>query len=585
MSGLPLAPSMERSASVTQSYAFAQHADIVGANSSTGGDNSTHILAQQSSGSTQITATISSNLSKPPAIVNQAEQSRKADLLQGVLRKFKGSLPQARAEELEELMIAMSKPGAISNQTMPQLRTILGAELYQKLLNEIQTLSTSSSSLPHTTPQVQSVSTNNLPVGIMPQHKLKQPLVSSLGTIRPGVPTQQQQQQQQQQMNVATPKNLINRSPLVNPLKHSNPSPAEEQSAAKRQRLATSSADSILPQNKVTFSKSSASSTTKEDEEDEAGGDDGESQNVKALMDVTKIAGVDLKQETVLGTHEDDNDNTPVTIVPEPTFLHIDFLKTAVHKIARDQRVSKVDEDIYSFLSLAVQERMRGIIEQLVVASNHRLEVVKDNLTTTTNFDPRRALNLIVRKEKEIRERKEQEEKDRQLQEAKRLEALAKKDGNNPAYAQAKENLKRISSEGEEFRKQQATNTTALQAIGERKKTPAVRVLSTSIPLNGASSSRLTNAQLTQLAELTQLNVTGTLTPAQQSDLAWLQSLTSRGPTLPPSTVTTPQLRQIERLITKKDLLFFASIDPFLRHSRRVILQQWKKKKGENSGE
>ncbi|KAH8551774.1 transcription initiation factor TFIID component TAF4 family-domain-containing protein [Umbelopsis sp. PMI_123] len=95
------------------------------------------------------------------------------------------------------------------------------------------------------------------------------------------------------------------------------------------------------------------------------------------LTDVMGYAGVDLKEEaeqslshgdSATGTMTDGIDRTKLQ-----QFINMAMLKVVVGKIAGKSSIKDISPDFLSYLALATQNRVRGLVEQMVKASKHRV--------------------------------------------------------------------------------------------------------------------------------------------------------------------------------------------------------------------
>ena len=154
--------------------------------------------------------------------------------------------------------------------------------------------------------------------------------------------------------------------------------------------------------------------------------------------------------------------------------INTSLLKDRVTAILTKSNISSVDEGYYDCLKMALQERLRFVVGELVAISKKRKS---DN--TSTNFkciltsDTKNALREIEKEEREHAQIREAEEKQRILAAAKN----AKKDKKENKVLQDK--LNKVVREEEARR----TNDTALLAIGNiRVKKKSTRGRGTSTP-------------------------------------------------------------------------------------------------------
>ncbi|ORX92250.1 hypothetical protein K493DRAFT_285922 [Basidiobolus meristosporus CBS 931.73] len=99
-----------------------------------------------------------------------------------------------------------------------------------------------------------------------------------------------------------------------------------------------------------------------------------------ALTDVMGYAGVDLKEESdnILRDSETMNKhNGQGALETDQTktqdFMSLTVLKKIVGKIAEPHRLTGIDPDFMVYLALAAQERLKSLVEQMIVASKHRV--------------------------------------------------------------------------------------------------------------------------------------------------------------------------------------------------------------------
>ncbi|KAI9496379.1 transcription initiation factor TFIID component TAF4 family-domain-containing protein [Zychaea mexicana] len=94
------------------------------------------------------------------------------------------------------------------------------------------------------------------------------------------------------------------------------------------------------------------------------------------LTDVMGYAGVDLREEE---QHFMKDGEMTGGVLPDGVdrsktqeFMNPELLKERVLELAKPFALGKLDSDFVSYLALATQERLRGLVEHMVVASKHR---------------------------------------------------------------------------------------------------------------------------------------------------------------------------------------------------------------------
>ncbi|KAI9199606.1 transcription initiation factor TFIID component TAF4 family-domain-containing protein [Polychytrium aggregatum] len=108
--------------------------------------------------------------------------------------------------------------------------------------------------------------------------------------------------------------------------------------------------------------------------------------DVEGMMDATSYGGVDMKmeEEDIMrgieqkmsvsgGLLQPTGYRTGVDRARQQRFLNIHGLKRVVEAIAKKHSIAKVDEEYLVYLALALQERLKGLIEKTIMAAKHRV--------------------------------------------------------------------------------------------------------------------------------------------------------------------------------------------------------------------
>ncbi|KYQ93131.1 hypothetical protein DLAC_05760 [Tieghemostelium lacteum] len=213
--------------------------------------------------------------------------------------------------------------------------------------------------------------------------------------------------------------------------------------------------------------------------------DNFEKQNIKDLNDVTKIAMIDMKNETdhfLPDFGEEDENYTPEA---EPLFLNSLPLRKKLCSVANRNGIKIQEENsLAEFLSLACQDYLRNVLEFLVKTCQQRLELQKEDLPTAITSDVKKKLQLIEKREKDERLRREAEENEKILQEAKKQEQMSKKKYEEKTPLATREKLAKAKMEEEENKRALAANNTAMVALGNvvrKKSTPLMSKTSHSL--------------------------------------------------------------------------------------------------------
>lgn len=324
--------------------------------------------------------------------------------------------------------------------------------------------------------------------------------------------------------------------------------------------------------------------------------------NVKDITDVTRMAGFNLKEETasLLPTYStaggEERAHAPDEV--QSPFINKGALHKKVTEIAAKHGIKKVSEELYEFLALAAQNRLRDVVDELGNISKQRLDFYKDEMKIEITSDPRKQLKLIEKREKEEKERRDAEEKERALKDKKMDPEKKKSD-------QAR-------LEEEEKIRTRTANLTALQAIGDVRPRRAMQGGTPTAPGGAAGGAGrggapglglppdlrapLFNKQmLDQLTALQKLKAASQLTPQQAQQLEQLLNQLRRmqqfkqladqlagrkvpmmlDPKTGRLTVATgalqPRSRFDTRVITMKDLEFYLlHKDPHTKYSKLV---------------
>ncbi|ESO03273.1 hypothetical protein HELRODRAFT_191983 [Helobdella robusta] len=273
------------------------------------------------------------------------------------------------------------------------------------------------------------------------------------------------------------------------------------------------------------------------------------------INDVATMGGVNLNEETrnilsvtsILSTGQ-------LRSCTEESFLDQHLLSKFVSTIAQRKGLSTVQPDSINMLSMAVKEKLKTILEQLSVLSEHRTEIYKNEKLLTLKSEVKRQMKFrqeIARLEGErVREIESQ---------AIMKAAKSRTKTDDPDQLKKKELAKKQQMQEMEDKRKEQSNITALAAIGPRKQR-SFTILPDSLLASSASSSSnhhiLTNNSVGSTGGL--LNVSGVLNNGNVLG----GSFSLPGQTLP--------LRNRVKRATSKDLLYIMQQDK--RLSRSALL-------------
>ncbi|KAF5955518.1 hypothetical protein HYC85_008374 [Camellia sinensis] len=139
-------------------------------------------------------------------------------------------------------------------------------------------------------------------------------------------------------------------------------------------------------------------------------------QSIEQLNDVTAVSGVNLREEEeqlLSGPKEDirvsEASRRVVQDEEEKLILQKIPLKKKLAKIMSKCGVKNISNDVDQCLSLCVEERMRGLISNLIRLSKQRVDIEKPRHQTLITSDVRQQIMAMNRKAKEERDKKQAE--------------------------------------------------------------------------------------------------------------------------------------------------------------------------------
>ncbi|CAO3591950.1 unnamed protein product [Absidia cylindrospora] len=174
---------------------------------------------------------------------------------------------------------------------------------------------------------------------------------------------------------IATPEFKQPDAPVAQGLQMPRSSSSSSKQSSNSNIATPSSSFTTIAPTAQSAATSSSSATT-------SGGGGGGGDNridYDAITDVMGYAGVDLKEEvehfmkdggdTVGGIPVDGVDRSK-----SQDFMNGRLLQQVVTKLAKPLAINHVDPDVVAYLSLATQDRLRGLVADMVKASKHRVE-------------------------------------------------------------------------------------------------------------------------------------------------------------------------------------------------------------------
>ncbi|XP_022646645.1 transcription initiation factor TFIID subunit 4-like isoform X5 [Varroa jacobsoni] len=185
------------------------------------------------------------------------------------------------------------------------------------------------------------------------------------------------------------------------------------------------------------------------------------------INDVAAMGGVNLQEESqrILASSELVG---ATRSCGDDVFLFSVALEKKITQIAVKHGVDTVDPEVIKLVSHAVQEKLKGYLERLNIASEHRAEppaFKADAARFEQTTDPRAQLRFVEELDKLERKRHEEHEREMLLRVAKSRSKME-----DPEQLKLKQRAKEMQKAEMEEMRQREANMTALQAIGPRKK-------------------------------------------------------------------------------------------------------------------
>ncbi|XP_059432112.1 transcription initiation factor TFIID subunit 4b-like isoform X3 [Corylus avellana] len=193
-------------------------------------------------------------------------------------------------------------------------------------------------------------------------------------------------------------------------------------------------------------------------------------QSIEQLNDVTAVSGVNLREEEeqlFSGPKEDSRVSEASRRVVQEEEERLILQKTPLQKklaeIMTKCGLKSISNDVERCLSLCVEERMRGLISNLIRLSRQRVDIEKPRHRTLITLDVRQQIMTMNRKAREEWEKKQAE--------AERLRRLNEPEGNNGVEGEKEKDEGRAKSlkankEEDDKMRTTAANVAARAAVG-----------------------------------------------------------------------------------------------------------------------
>ncbi|XP_053570967.1 transcription initiation factor TFIID subunit 4B [Bombina bombina] len=186
------------------------------------------------------------------------------------------------------------------------------------------------------------------------------------------------------------------------------------------------------------------------------------------INDVTSMAGVNLNEENacILATNSEIVGAVIRSCKEEP-FLFTTALHNRILDIGKRHDINELNSDVMNLVSHATQERLRGLIEKLTVAAQHRFTNWKNSDRYIKSTDVKAQLKFLEQLEHLEKQRKYEEEREMLLRAAK-----SRSNKEDPEQLRLKQKAKEMQQMELEQIQYREANLTALAAIGPRRKRP-----------------------------------------------------------------------------------------------------------------
>ncbi|PIA30756.1 hypothetical protein AQUCO_05400094v1 [Aquilegia coerulea] len=192
-------------------------------------------------------------------------------------------------------------------------------------------------------------------------------------------------------------------------------------------------------------------------------------QSIEQLNDVTTVSGVDLREEEeqlFSGPKEDSRASEATRRVvqeeEEKLILQKIPLQKKISKIMSKCGLKNMSKDVERCLSLCLEERMRGLVSNLIRVSKQRVDVERSRHRTIITSDVRRQILVMNRKAKDDWEKK-------QADEAEKLRKTTEADGDTGADGEKDEGRsknQKANKEEDDKMRTTAANVAARVAVG-----------------------------------------------------------------------------------------------------------------------
>uniref|UniRef100_A0A8C5MD98 TATA-box binding protein associated factor 4b n=1 Tax=Leptobrachium leishanense TaxID=445787 RepID=A0A8C5MD98_9ANUR len=186
------------------------------------------------------------------------------------------------------------------------------------------------------------------------------------------------------------------------------------------------------------------------------------------INDVTSMAGVNLNEENacILGSNSQ-YVGAVIRSCHEEPFLFTSALQNRILEIGKRHDIKELNSNVMNLVSHATQERLRGLIEKLTVAAQHRSMNYKQSDRYHQSSDVRAQLKYFEQLEQLEKQRRNEEEREMLLRAAR-----SRSNKEDPEHLRLKQKAKEMQQLELEQLQYREANLAALAAIGPRRKRP-----------------------------------------------------------------------------------------------------------------
>ncbi|TRY99913.1 hypothetical protein DNTS_020223, partial [Danionella cerebrum] len=186
------------------------------------------------------------------------------------------------------------------------------------------------------------------------------------------------------------------------------------------------------------------------------------------INDVASMAGVNLSEENarILASGSELVGSVIRSCQEEP-FLLPSALQPRVLHIGGSLSVTEVCPDVLELISLAMQERLRDLLEKMTAVAQHRQIFYKDDGRYTLTNDTRSQLKFLEQLERLEKQRREEEEREALLRIAR-----SRSNSEDPEQQRLKQRAKEMQQLELAQMEHRDANLAALAALGPRKRKP-----------------------------------------------------------------------------------------------------------------